>query len=241
MQQLVFGNSGTLAACTSLTQTTLNHARSSVAWLRELETHPSVLAATYAAVRLAAEQVYPNANMDDVLLPGVVASPASTMLPSKATQESALGVGITPLYVATDGSVYIARAITTKSLNGSTPDYRVLDVAQVTVSDYVRETLNLVWTTEVKPNNPVIRDNPDTDEDLPPPGVITPDRWNAVAIRELKALERGDGFVAPVVSDVDDNLPVSTYDSVAKRIMSAVNVVPAAQHHSIGVSVRQVA
>jgi len=41
------------------------------------------------------------------------------------------------------------------------------------------------------------------------------------------------------IIDVDLNPPASTYDTVAKRIMSAIPVVPSPKQHQIGVSVLQ--
>ena len=117
----------------------------------------------------------------------------------------------------------------------------MLDTAQAIVPDYVRTACALLWASEAKPNNPIAGADVASESDLPPVGVLTPSRWASMVTRQLKGLERGDGFPAPVLADVDANPVVAEFDSVARRIMSAVNVVPAPQNHSIGVSVRQVA
>ncbi len=157
--------------------------------------------------------------------------------PSYATQVSALDNSITPIATTETGDAYIVRAITTKSLTGSTPDYRTLDVSQAVVPDYVRTALKFYWLTVFHPANPKVASDPATGERDRPAGVATPRRWNQAATDAVLLLLESQ----LIISDVDQNPMYSEYQAgSAKRIMSVVPVVPAANDHAIGVSVRQV-
>jgi hypothetical protein len=162
--------------------------------------------------------------------------------PSRATMETALGEGVTELYTAADGTVRVSRAITTHCLNGTTPDYRALDTATASVPDFVSLATRLLWETEFRVANPLVSDNPPPELRAVLSGVGYPDLWNASVTGLLKDFERGNQIPAgsPIIIDVDNNLPVSQYNSTAKRIMSIVPVVPAPTQHQIGVSIRQV-
>lgn len=240
LQHAVTASTGTPVKATTLTKTTLNDARFGHLFLENCESHPSEIAAVFAAIRAAKEQTDPDAAYDDEVLPGIAPQAERADWPGRPLMESLLGEGVTPLYTAEDGTVRVARAITTRCLNGSVPDYRVLDTSEAVVPDHVRRTLELVWTTEFKPANPRVADDPPPEQKEPLAGVGTPSGWNSTVYRILKSMERGEGYPAPILIDVDNRRPVSFYDKTAKRIMSAVPVEPAPNQHSIGVSVRQV-
>jgi hypothetical protein len=70
-------------------------------------------------------------------------------------------------------------------------------------------------------------------------GVGTPSTWNARVEGKLRRYERGEGFPAPIIINVDNNKPASAYDAIGKRIMTAVPVVPAPNTHQVGISIRQ--
>lgn len=239
LQHLVTASTGSPTAATTLTKATLNDARIQHLFLENAEAHPSEIAAVFAAIRAAKEQTDPDAAYDDDVLPGIAPQAERADWPGRPLMESLLGEGVTPLYTAPDGTVRVARSITTRCLNGSVPDYRVLDTSEAVVPDFVRRTLEIKWTTEWKIANPRVDDDPPPEAKESPAGVGTPSGWNATVYAILKGMERGEGFPAPILVNVDGRRPVSTYDKTAKRIMSAVPVEPAPNQHSIGVSVRQ--
>lgn len=237
-QHLICAQNSTLANAQSLAQTTLNDARFQVMWQLNGENHPSETAASFASARTVNEQVDPDHAYDSFVIPGIVPNLQPADSPSHSTLVSALNTGVTPV-TSTKSQALISRSIVTRSLNGSSPDYRTLDTSDAVVPDYVLTDLLLRWSTQYAPANPRVRDNPAPEEPNPPDGVATPDTWNTLVTARLRAFERGDGLPAPILSNVSDNLPISNFDSVAKRIMSAVVVVPAANQHQIGISVRQ--
>lgn len=239
-QQVVLGANGTLTAAQSVAQTTLNNPLFQLAWNLNGETHPSRVAAQFAALRTQTEQSDPAAAFDGAVLPSVAPQQRADW-PTHATIVSALNTGVTPVTTGPDGKARVERSITTKSLTGTTPDYRTLDTAEVTVPQFVFKDLKLGWQTEFLPSNPRCAADPAEGERPRASGVATPSMWNSYVEAKLRRYEQGDigGVqIAPIIIDVDTNKPFSTFDSVAERIMSAVPLKVAPANHQVGVSVR---
>lgn len=234
-EHVVVASGGTFGAATSLAQTTLNNHRFGLLWLENSDRHPSELAASFACLRAALEGTTPNKSYDGYALR--VAMPQrfpADWVTSYSEKQAALDVGVTPLESRSDGKVYMVRAITTRCLDGSTPDYRTLDTSESFVPDYVRKRLSVVWTSEFLPANPYVRPDPVSGEPDVPAGVATPSLWNARIAKELTEMER-----ERILAQTTQNAPSSEYNYVANRIMSAVPVVPLPHQHQVGVSVRQ--
>ena len=233
--------STSLSSATTLATTSLNAQRVQLLWLLNSPTHPSALAARFAAMRTATEQGDPDAAYDGAVLTSNAQCPilgqfAAADNPSQSTQTSALNNGVTPLKTV-GGQVVVVRSITSHSLSGSNPDYRTLDTSDAYVPDYERKGLGLIWATEFLPANPRVQDDPPAGGKEAPAGAATPTRWGQRAMRFLTDLAN---TTPPILQQVDQNPVVSGFDSTAKRIMSAVPVIPASNQHQIGVSVRQV-
>jgi phage tail sheath gpL-like len=238
----VVGSSDTLSATQSLTQTTLNNGRFQMVWMLESESHPSEIAAFVAALRTATEVADPGAAYDDVVLTGIAPhrSSATASSPQRATKTAALQTGVTPVYTS-NGQALLTRSITTRCLNGSAPDYRVLDTGWASVTDYIRVDLGTVVWPEYKASNPVSADDPAPEQGDRAPGVGTPKIWNGRVYQRLKKFERGEIVSSgiPQIIDVDLNPPVTGWDNTAKRNMTLCPVVPAPRTHQVGVSLRQ--
>lgn len=230
---------GTLSNAATLAQSTYNAERVQVLWCKYAESHPSEIAAAMASLRTATEQSAPNAAYDGTALVGIAPMRNSGDWPTRATQQTALNEGITPLTtIASDATtVRVVRSITSKCLTGTDPDYRTLDTADAYVPDYVRNVLRLAWTTDYLPSNPYVGPNPSAVEPDPPAGVATPARWNSYLTATLQALVASN--VLQSVGTTSYDTPVSEFDATAKRIMSAVPVIRRANNHQTGVSVRQ--
>ncbi|NUO48730.1 MAG: hypothetical protein HOV80_07730 [Polyangiaceae bacterium] len=238
MEHPVLGHNGTLSSATSIAQTTLNNPRCQLVWLLNSETHPSELAAAMAARRASKEQTQPNSGYDGAVLKTCAPQAARADWPNRTTQQSALDSGVTPLTTNEQGQVVVIRAITTRSLDGNTPDYRTLDVSEAVVPDYVRDRLRIVWVTEFLIANPNVAPDPLPGEKDRPEGVGTPKLWSQRAHAELQKMEK-ERILTQV--DLAQNRPISTWNNAGKRIMSAVPVVPLPIQHAIGVSIRQTA
>lgn len=238
---------GTNSAATSLA-VALNMERMQLLQMLNGETAPWEMAAFMAATRCATEQTDPCAAYDDLVLTNTAPQSQVADVPSNATLQSLINNGVTPVYTR-NGQALVSRSITTHSLSGSTPDYRTIDTSDAYVPDFVRVDIGLMWATDYKPSNPRVEDNPAADEKELPSGIAYPDSWNAAVTHKLRNYESGilsstsaptAQTVPPIITDVDDNLPTSNFDPISRRIMSAIPVVPAANQHQIGVSVRNV-
>ncbi len=238
--RVVYGFTGSLVSATSLAQTTLNDQRSAVLWCLNGESAPSEIAAVGAALRCQLSQNDPDANFDGLVLPGIVPQRARADWAQRATQETALSAGVTPLMTVGNG-VQIVRGIGTHSLYGATPDYRTLDWGDDYVPDFIRKDLVLFWGTEFLPSNPRVADDPAPEQRARPAGVATPANWNAAVQGRLQKYEKqGPVGPLPIVVNTQTHPPTSGYDSVAKRIMSLVPIEPYPNQHQIGLSIRQI-
>lgn len=235
MQHVVVGSVDTLVNATSIAQTTLNNQRFQLVWLENGETPASEAASAMAAERAALEGSQPNRGYDGLVLKGVRAQRLKSDVPNRNELQTALDSGITPLLSLADGTVSVVRAITTRSLDGATPDYRTLDTAEAVVPDAVRDRLKLVWTTEYLAANPYVKPDPADGEPDPPPGVATPSGWNARTQIELLAMQEDQW-----ITQVELNAPRAEWNAAGKRIMQAVPVAVLPLQHAIGVSVQQV-
>ena len=240
LQHVITASTGLLSTAQGITRTTLNDQRFEHLWALNHPSHPAVLAAVHGAQRASIESTSPLFNYDNAELPGVGAQNIADA-PSFGTITTCLDNGVTPLKPTTDGRTLVVRAITTHCLtSGGSPDYSCLDVSDAWIPDFVRRGLRALWEGSFQRNNTSVGPDDPTGAP-PPPGMATPRAWNAAVTSFLKGLERGDNLPGPILIEVDQHLPQSFYDKVNRRIVTIVNVVPAAVQHQIGVSVRSAA
>lgn len=245
LQHADFAVNGTLAAATSLAQTTCNDPRIQCLWEQNSETHPPRIAAAMAGVRALNEQTNPNAAYDGYALTTVAPQSQQADWPTLAVLISAINNSVTPVDSrAGDGYSRVERSITTKSLTGGNADYSTIDTGMMSVPDYVLKDAKLYWSTVIAPNNPVVQDDPPPGQRQPPSGVMTPLRaaaaYNGKLVDYSKGILSGTSpsvppmVLAPLPGDV-----VGTFDSVGQRIMIAENVRVMPINHAIGISIRQ--
>lgn len=237
---VLIGFTGTLAAATTLTTTGINDAMWQLLWMANGEVMPGELAASFGAERQTKEHVDPAAGYDGTIVRGIAPHSFRGDSPSRSTQLSALNAGITPLVSTPDGKVAVVRSITTRCRTNGLPDYRTLDTSEAVVPQFIRKDVGLLWETSFRQANPRVSDDA-VGGAKRPAGVATPSLWNAYVTNLLKGHEAGFGGAPPIIIDVDQNLPTSGYDPVARRIMTLLPVVVAPTQHQIGVSIRQVA
>lgn len=233
LEHAVFGKTRTLSAANTFSNSTLNAYRCSTIWLENCEASPSYIAAQAAAIRSVFVADNPNTRFDDFVCPSVPAQAQKADIPLLSELNSALNNGVTPLTTLPDGTVKIVRAIQSHCLNGAAPDYRTLDWGDVDVPDRMSKELGAQWGVFALANQYVGPDPADGEEPLPE-GAGSPRLWNADVYEQLKIAE-----AANWLQDVDSHLPLSEWNSAAKRIMSAVTVVVRAQNHQVGISTRQ--
>jgi phage tail sheath gpL-like len=151
-QRVFFGNVDTLANATTIAHS-LNAARSEMQWGNATDLTPLEVAANNAAIYSLFEQsgntgyryvgrlnfsLFPTANplFNDQAYWYIQATrngPQSG--PTTAQITSALNNGITPIAILPGGAAQLVKAVTTRCLNGSTPDYRIRDHHKVPIMD----------------------------------------------------------------------------------------------------------
>ncbi len=171
-QRFVMGNTDTLANAITVA-TGLNAARGGIVWSEKSPWTPAELAANMAAT-LGREEIAPNPETnfcgygnDELSSPYWVVpkSRVDSAVPTRTSIKAALNNGLSPIGVNPNGSTYLAAMITTRSLSGSTPDYRVRSWHKVTVIDFLSDD----WQAKMILQNPRCRiiDNPP--KGTPPP------------------------------------------------------------------------
>lgn len=248
LQQLILASNDTLGNAAAIA-IALNDTRFQMLWGLNVETHPSVIAATFGSTRAAAETNDPCAYYDSAVapdsLPGVAPQTQGADRANATMQETALGEGVTPLLTFPDGSVRICRSIVAHCRNGANADYRVLDTSGTTVPDFVLKSIELLWETDFLPNNPRVQDNPAAETKTPTSGIAYPDLWNAAVFGLLQDLAGGKGLPTGLpILDANETIahpPITQFiGGSSAHLMSAADIVPAANQHQIGQSVRNV-
>jgi phage tail sheath gpL-like len=237
-EQVVLGHTGTLTEVTSLAQTTLNAYLCAVYAQRNSRKHPAQIAAKVAAQRAAAESNDPWTRYDGEF--NDAGAQLWTDVPAHATDrwnhaelKALLNAGVSPVNDF-NGDTRIVRSICSHCLNGSDPDYRCLDTADVTVPQYVRVRMGTLAQSYLEENPGVGPDLPDGQPQIE--GVGTPRVWNALVLADLKDVEK-IGYL----KSVDANPPVSEYDDDTDRINTVVPCVVRKHQHQMAQSVRQIA
>jgi phage tail sheath gpL-like len=237
LQQVVVATNSASAATQTLATTTLNDTRFEVFRVLNCETHPSELAASHAATRVGAEASCPASFYNYAPVVGAAPQSQKADWPNHATLVSDLNAGVSPGTTYPDGTVRIVRAITSHSLNGSTPDYSTLDVAQMTVPDAFRAFTSQDWVVYAA-QNPAVEPDPAPGQRYPQSGVATPSLWNVRVTDNLNAWQAGTGFLYPQIQQVATHLPQSFWNPQNNCIMSAIPTLAVYNNAQLGVSVR---
>ncbi len=239
LEQYVAARTRGLTDAIALGQAGMNDQLGTCAWVQNHVEHPSLVAARLAAHFSVTDGAQPNTNFDDDILPGAAPQFRDADVANRSTLKSALNNGITPL-VTVDGKLQIVCAICSRSLNGSTPDYRTFDHGDVAVPIRIRKELVQLgrdMKDKTKGNNQWC--GPDPEEGLAPEGTLTPAYWNGRVQQKLKLWEESQ---FNWLTAVDQNLPQSEYQAgPPARIMSIIPTVVKPKNHQLGLRVRQTA
>lgn len=245
-EQAIVPSYDTLANATTLA-TGRNAARLQVAWHYAAPVHPCVLAAQCAAARLigdgavggtlVGESTTPSANLDGVNLASVPMQYAIADRPTSTEIESALNNGLTPVGASGSRPGYgaIVRSITSRSLVSGVQNYAVIDTSQVTVPDWVADSLQSDLATTFAG----ARLGAAASNGAPPTaaGVVTTTQIRDRIAYDLKLYE-GQG----VLRDVDANMSLLAVEENALspgRVDCEIPCEPVPSLHMIGGNVRQ--
>lgn len=137
-QRVLAGSTGTANTATTIA-TGRNATLAELVWLGEADWTPAELAANQAAVYSLGEAgSKPRNNWSgygqDEASQSLwkVPAPRSGYVPTRATIKSLLSNGVSPIGVGAYGRTYLVKGVTTRSLQGGQPDYRIRDRHRVT-------------------------------------------------------------------------------------------------------------
>lgn len=162
--------------------TGVNASRCEFTWSRGSGWTPAELAAHMAAIVSLNEDVAgpnPKCNFagfgNDATTQAQWPVPAprdTTLYPTRPTLVSALNNGISPIGVNANRTTYLVNRITSRSLSGSTPDYRIRDSHKVTICDFFRDDLGA--KTQLQHSGKKIGNDGPPGATPPGPTVVTP-------------------------------------------------------------------
>ncbi len=223
-QRAFAGSVDTLANVTTVA-TGLNAARAEVTWQQNSDWTPAELAANAAAVySLFEAAAVPRCNFSGFGTDAVTTAfwqlkaPISGTVPTRNQLKSALNNGITPVGVGKSGATYLVKRVTTRSLNGSVPDYRIRDAHKVTVADKFADDLNVKQSAQL--SGKLIGNDPGKGQRVPGQNVVTP--------RVLKALidqlsrEYGNNDLLENVDDIIDGTVVIRESAPNTRLSARI-------------------
>jgi phage tail sheath gpL-like len=181
IRQRVFGGSVDTLANVTTVATGINSARTEIVWSEKAPWTPAELAANQAAIvaLFEANQSNPRTNFagfgNDAITTNYWKVPKSrtdTAHPTRTQIKSALNNGISPIGVNPTGTTYLVNRITSRSLSGSTADYRIRASHKVTICDFFGDDLQAKLTLQNAGKR--IANDPPQGARSPGPDVVTP-------------------------------------------------------------------
>lgn len=194
IRQRVFAGSIDTLANTITLATGINAARGEICWEKFAPHLPFELAANMAAIVSLNEDTGDNFrcnfagygnNVNDTWV--IKASRDQTAFPTRNDIKSALNNGFYPVGVNANGSTYLVNRITTRSLSGSTSDYRIRDSHKVTICDFFADALLAKVNSQFSGKK--IADNPPPGGEAPGSDVVTPDIYRGAVFTVIKQFE----------------------------------------------------
>jgi phage tail sheath gpL-like len=242
-QRVIGGSVDTLANAQTIA-TGLNAARAEVVLLTQGDVPPSELAANSAAVYSLEEQPRKfkcnfsgYGNDANSSLNWKIPAPLSGVQPTRANIKSALNNGLTPIGVNPNGSTYLVKRCTSRSLNGSNPDYRIRDAHKVTICDRYADDMGSKVSLQFAGKN--IGDDPVGQQPGPGASVVTPRMLKAAANKLTR-----DYFDIDLVQNVQAIISgtlANRESSPTTRLTCSIPLQPVDILDQIGVLILQVA
>lgn len=196
-QRVIAGSVDSLANAQTIA-IALNGARAELVWSEKNPWTPAELAANHAAlVTLFETKPNPRTNFcnfgqDAVTGPfwAVPAPRLATAWPSRTSVKAALNNGLSPIATLTNGSTYLVNRVTTRSLNGSTNDYRIRSPHKVTICDFFGD--DLLAKTVLQFSGKRIADDPAQGQRPPGGDVVTPTIYRGAVNRLIDDYDNND-------------------------------------------------
>lgn len=243
-QRAFAGSVDTLANCTTIA-TGINAARAEVVWSEKAPWTPAELAANAAAV-YALFETSPNPRTNfasfgnDAITSNywkVARSRTDTAHPTRASIKSALNNGITPIAVNPNGTTYLVNRITSRSLSGSTADYRIRAAHKVTICDFFADDLQAKAVLQNAGKR--IANDPPRGARPPGPNVMTPTTFRGQINALLNDYDQND--LLQNLPEIKEGTVVQRETSPTTRMTARIPLQPIDNLEQIAVSVDQVA
>ena len=195
-QRAFCGFTDTLAFGTTFA-TSVNNTRAEVEWSQGSDRPPEEIAADLAAIYSLEETPadfrcnFSGYGQDaQTSLNWDMKAPRDGTSPTRSSILAALNNGLTPIGVNANGTTYLVKRITTRSLTGALNDYRVRDAHKVTVMDRLADD----WNSKVvlQFSGKKIGDDPAPGARQPGPDVVTARPLRAAFIKLLRDYEDRD-------------------------------------------------
>jgi phage tail sheath gpL-like len=242
-QRVFAGSVDTLANATSVA-TGINAVRAEICWSEKSPWTPSELAANMAAA-VSLYETAPNPRTNFAGFGGDANTQASWKVPKSRTDSaaptrtqlrSALNNGLSPVKVESNGATTLCNRITTRSLSGSTPDYRIRDSHKVTICDFFSDDLGT--KTVLQYSGLRIADNPPKGSP-PPPQSVTPDDYRSCILGLIQSYD--DNGLLQNVPTVKANTVVQRETSPSTRMTARIPLATVDNAFQFGIEVAQVA
>jgi len=241
-QRFIGGSIDTLANATTIA-TGLNASRGELVWQVSSDLTPAELAANHAAVvSLEEAPSIPKLNFDfygndaSTSSNWKVRAPLSGAAPTRSQLLSALNNGITPITSGVGGASYLVKRITTRSLNGALPDYRIRDAHKVTICDRYADDAQTKFASQFRGKQ--VADDPKQNESAPL-NAVTP-RVLLAAINRLTQDYYENGLLQRV-GEIKANTQTARSQSAPTRLTALVPLQPIDVLDQIAMKVEQVA
>lgn len=222
----VSGSVDTLANTITLA-TGRNQARGEIVWQENSDWTPAELAAHAAGVYMLFETALSGKfgmNFNGFGADGSsqqfwrVPKPLDGTSVPRASVKSALLNGISPIVPQTGGGTYLAKRITTRSLNGSTPDYRIRDAHKVTVADRFAD--DLLAKANLQLGGRTIADDPQEGQTVANALAVTPSVFKNMIVQLINQYDN-QGLLQNV-ADILSGLQVVRETSPTTRLSARI-------------------
>lgn len=231
IRQRVFAGSVDTISNVNTVATGRNQARAEITWSKASPWTPAELAANQAAVVALFENsgTSPRCNFagfgNDALTAPYWKVPAprtASAAPTRADIKSALNNGVSPIGVNPNGTTYLVNRITTRSLNGSTADYRIRDSHKVTICDFFAD--DLYAKTALNYGGKKLADDPPQGARPPGADVVTPSRWRSGIFGLIDLYDDND--LLQEVAKIKSGTQVRRASSPTSRVSARVPLEP---------------
>lgn len=242
-QRVFAGSVDTLANATTIA-TGINSPRCEIVWSEKSPYTPAELAMNQATiVSLFETAPNPKTNFagfgNDATSASVWRVPKSRLdsaAPTRAQIKSALNNGLSPIAVSRSGT-YLVNRITTRSLSGSTPDYRIRDAHKVTICDFFSD--DLAAKTALQYAGKRIGDDPPKGSPPPGPETVTPSNYRGCILGLIRDYD--DNGLLQRVEEIKEGTLVQRSVATPTRMEARIPLATCDNLYQFGVEVAQVA